>query len=297
MSRPDAKTAGKVRPVPTVEDVRDFWNLNPLWTGESEIEAGSKAFFEEHRRICREDCFAGMIDERIFMPADKDAKVLDLGCGIGFWLVEYWERGYRALTGADLSDVSVEIARQRCELYGARAEIYQANAEMLQFANSSFHHVNCQGVVHHTPDTKAALDEIARVLTAGGTASVSVYYKNFALRHWPIFRPLARLAGAVGSRLKGRGRDKLFNLSDATEIVRHYDGEANPVGKAYSVAQFRAMAEPYFKIEAVFYHFFPARSLPIGVPKLLHRFLDKHLPFMVYFNLRRRQQDVPATDR
>ena len=96
------------------------------------------------------------------------------------------------------------------------------------------------------------------------------------------------MAGAVGSRLKGRGREQIYNIPDADEIVRYYDGNANPVGKAYLVAQFREMAEPSFEIEAVMYHFFPARSLPVGMPRFLHRFLDRKLPFMVYFNLRRR---------
>lgn len=277
-----------VRSEPTVEDVRDFWNRNPLWTGESNIEPGSMAFFEEHRRICRDDCFAGNVDERIFMPKDMNAKVLDLGCGIGFWLVEFWQRGYRNLTGADLSDASLEIARKRCELYGVDAAFHQANAEALDFADASFDHVNCQGVIHHTPNTKAALDEIARVLKPGGTASVSVYYQNFVLRNWSFFRPFARIAGAVGSRLKGRGRETIYSLPDADEIVRYYDGNDNPVGKAYSVIQFREMAEPHFEIEEVLYHFFPARSLPVGIPKFMHRSLDRKLPFMVYFNLRRR---------
>ena len=121
------------------------------------------------------------------VTTDKDAKVIDLGCGIGFWLIEFWQRGYRNLTGADLSDASLNIARRRCELYGVKAELYQANAEALDFADASFDHVNCQGVIHHTPDTKAALDEIARVLIPGGTASVSVYYQNFVLRNWLFF--------------------------------------------------------------------------------------------------------------
>ena len=284
--------ASTVRKGPTVDDVREFWNSNPLWTGESAIEPGTMAFFEEHRRVYHEDCFAGAVDERIFMPGDKNAKVLDLGCGIGFWLVEFWSRGYRNLSGADLSDASLEIAHKRCELYGVEATLHQANAEALEFADASFDHVNCQGVIHHTPDTEAALNEIARVLKPGGTASVSVYYQNFVLRNWSIFRPLARMAGAVGSRLKGRGREHIYNIPDADEIVRYYDGNANPVGKAYSVAQVRAMAEPCFEIEEIMYHFFPARSLPVGMPKFLHRFLDRKLPFMVYCNLRR--QDSAA---
>lgn len=273
---------------PTIDKVREFWNSNPLWTGESNFEPGTRPFFEEHRRVCRDDCFAGHVDDRIFMPA-PDARVLDLGCGIGFWLVEFWERGYRNLTGADLSQKSLEIARQRCEVYDVPAHLRVANAEALDFETGSFDHVNCQGVIHHTPNTQHALNEIARVLRPGGTASVSVYYRNVALRHWNVFRPLAKFAAAVGSRLRGRGREGIYALADADEIVRHYDGDANPIGKAYTRRQFEDMAREQFEITAVYYHFFPARSLPVRIPAALHRFLDRRLPFMIYLNLRRRE--------
>lgn len=273
---------------PTIDTVREFWNSNPLWTGESTFEPGTRLFFEEHRQVCREDCFAGHVDDRIFTPT-LHARVLDLGCGIGFWLVEFWERGYRNLTGADLSQKSLEIARQRCEVYDVSALLRVANAEALDFETESFDHVNCQGVIHHTPNTQQALNEIARVLRPGGTASVSVYYRNIVLRHWHVFRPLAKFAASVGSRLRGRGREGIYALADADEIVRHYDGHANPVGKAYTRQQFEDMAREHFEITAVYYHFFPARSLPVRIPAALHRFLDRRLPFMIYLNLRRRE--------
>ena len=70
--------------------------------------------------------------------------------------------------------------------------------------------------------------------------------------------------------------------TDTNEIVRLFDGAENPIGKAYSQKEFKAMLEPYFTIEQTFLHFFPARSLPIPVPKVLHRALDGTLGFMIY---------------
>jgi len=68
---------------PTVEDVRAFWEANPLFQGETRHEVGSREYFEEHRNVVIGDCFAGKMDERIFDVA-RSAKVLDLGCGPGF---------------------------------------------------------------------------------------------------------------------------------------------------------------------------------------------------------------------
>jgi SAM-dependent methyltransferase len=272
---------------PDIEAVRRFWDENPLWTGEAGAEAGTLEFFEEHRQVYYEDCFAGALDERIFSLPSPDAQVLDLGCGIGFWLVEFWKRGFHHLTAADLSPVSLDIAAQRCSLYGVTARFAAENAEALSFPDASFDHVNCQGVIHHTPDTVKAVAEIARVLKPGGSASISVYYRNFALRHWSLLRPFAQIAAAAGSKLRGRGREGIYRVAEVDEIVRLYDGAANPIGKAYDEDSFQALLEPHFAVEELYFHFFPARSIPVRIPHVLHGYLDRNLPFMIYANLRK----------
>ena len=271
----------------TVDDVRNFWNKQPLFTGESEFEPGTREFFEHHRAVCRLDCFAGEIDPQIFSGLRAEDRVLDLGCGIGFWLIEFWERGFRNLTGADLSPSSLEIARQRCAVYAADPELREENAEALSFDDGSFDHVNCQGVIHHTPDTDRAIAEIARVLAPGGTASISVYYRNLILRSWPLMHPVGRALSSLRRGLKGRGRDSIFDVRDTEEIVRWYDGRDNPIGKAYSKREFRDMLLPHFDVESVYYHFFPMRSLAERAPAAVRKLADRTLPFMIYVNVRK----------
>ena len=43
----------------SLDEVRSFWEQNPLWTGESSSAPGSMQFFEEYRKIYTSDCFAG----------------------------------------------------------------------------------------------------------------------------------------------------------------------------------------------------------------------------------------------
>ena len=77
-----------------IDDVKNFWENNPLFSGESNFETGSKEFFNEHRKVYLEDVFANNFREELFMPKlNKDAKVLDLGCGVGFWTIEMLQRG------------------------------------------------------------------------------------------------------------------------------------------------------------------------------------------------------------
>ena len=265
----------------TIEEVKAFWEAHPLWTGESAHAPGSPEFFAEHARAVVNDGFAGTLDTRIYPPQRNRAAVLDLGCGPGFWTVELARLGC-GVTAADLTESALALARKRCEAYGVRADFSQQNAESLTFADSSFSHVNCQGVIHHTPNTAACVHEIARVLRPGGTASLSVYFENALLRCWPVLRPVAAVLARFGAGMSGRGRETLLFERDVAEIVRLYDGRDNPVGKSYSRRAFVRLLEPCFVVEDTFLHFFPARSLPLRIPNALHRFLDRRMGFLIH---------------
>lgn len=272
----------------SIDDVRNFWNSNPLYTGEIDAPADSKEFFEKTRDIFINDIFAGNLDERFFPDDLSTKKVLDLGCGVGMWVAEFGLKGCLNITGADLTPNSLKIAKNRCDAYGVKATLVEENAEELSFPDETFNHVNCSGVVHHTVHPEKAVSEIHRVIAKGGTAMISVYYKNFFLRHWGILRFPGKVLSALGAKLIGRGRDNIFATDDVNDLVRIYDGSENPIGLAYSDAEFRVMLSPYFEIAETYLHFFPARSLPFPIPKFMHRFLDKHFGFMIFATLRKK---------
>jgi len=271
----------------TLADVKRFWERYPLWTGESLLPRGSREFYEEHARTIVHDGFAGTMDERIFRGPPRGGRALDLGCGPGFWTVELARRGFR-VCASDLTETALDLARKRCEVFGVTAEFNLQNAERMDFPDAAFDHVNCQGVIHHTPDTEACVREIARVLAPGGTASISVYYRNVILRLWPGIHWIGRLIRGLGGALKGRGREDIYATRDVKEIVRLYDGRDNPIGKCYTRAQFVRMLEPFFVVRETFLHFFPARTLPFPVPGWLHRLLDRSTGFLIYASVVKR---------
>ena len=197
-------------------------------------------------------------------------------------------RGYCDITSADLTENAILITEKRLKIYDLKANLLVENAESMSFDNNFFDHVNCQGVIHHTPDTKKSIEEIARVLKKDGTASISVYYKNFALRLWPILRFLIYPLALIGGGLKGRGRENIFKLSKIDDIVKLYDGDQNPIGKSYSKREIIKLLESDFEISEVYYHFFPARSLPFKISKTIHKWLDSCFPFMMYINIKKK---------
>lgn len=271
-----------------IAQVKNFWESHPLWTSESRYPTGSMEFFEEHRHVCINDCLEGTLDPRILPPPENSANILDLGCGPGFWTIELAQRGCTDITAADLTGKALQLAEERCKLYNVSAIFSQQNAESMTFANGTFNHVNCQGVIHHTPDTASCVREIARVLKSSGTASISVYYRNVFLRNWHLLAWLGKFLFYLGAKLRGRGRESIFSETNTEEIVRLYDGAENPIGKSYSKKEFSALLEPYFHIDEFFLHFFPARTLPFRLPTHIHTMLARHAGFMLYSRLRKK---------
>lgn len=269
-----------------IEEVKKFWETHPLFLGESSFPPGSEEFFTEHTSLVVEDCFAGKVDQRIFssLLGKTQSPILDAGCGIGFWLEQFKLRGFSNVVGVDLSASALKLAKSRLALCGADYKTVEGNLEELPFAGDTFVHVNCQGVIHHTPNPQVAVAEIARVLQPGGTASVSVYYDNILLRNFDLLKPLFQLFGRAGSGLKGRGRESILFSESREELVRKYDGDENPLGVSYSRKAFEALVGEHFEISETFLHFFPRRGFK-WIPKILHRFLDKHVGFMVYASL------------
>jgi ubiquinone/menaquinone biosynthesis C-methylase UbiE len=264
-----------------IDRVRSFWNINPLFTGEADTK-DIRRFFVEHDRAYFDDVFRGVDQETVFfwpMPGDR---VLDVRCGIGFWVSQFEKRGNAdAITGFDLSSTSIGIARQRT----SSVEYVEGNCEALPFEDASFDFVNCQGVVHHTPDTQAALNEIHRVLRPGGRASISVYYENLALRAAPTMLGPIRLVARLFLRNLGRSRD-FTRIRSKDDIVRIFDGADNPIGKCYSQYEFKQMLKRagFGMLEFRFF-FFPFRFLKLPIPAALSGLMVRTLPFMIVANL------------
>jgi len=57
----------------------------------------------------------------------RGARVLEIGCGTGSSLVALAERGAH-VTGIDLDEGGLEVARKRCDLHAVAAELHLANA-------------------------------------------------------------------------------------------------------------------------------------------------------------------------
>src|SRR5262249_11284136 len=142
------------------ERVRSFWQNNPCGTKFADAQAGSRQFFElveEHRYRTE-----WHIPQAANFSSTRGLKVLEIGCGLGTDGAQFAKAG-ADYTGVDLTDAAVELAKQRFQLFSLPGKFERADAEQLQFRDESFDLVYSHGVLHHTPDTAAAVREIHRV--------------------------------------------------------------------------------------------------------------------------------------
>jgi SAM-dependent methyltransferase len=95
------------------------------------------------------------------------ARILDAGCGSGRNMVELTHFG--TVTGVELSETSVEIARSR-----DAGEVVAGSVLEMPFAESSFDLAVSLDVIEHLEDDLAALRELRRTVAPGGALLVTV---------------------------------------------------------------------------------------------------------------------------
>lgn len=147
--------------------------------------------------------------------------MLDAGCGSAYSANILLERRFPKLRyiGADISRAADVAARSFAEqdIDGA---VVQADLMRLPFADGAFDIVFSEGVLHHTPSTRAALMAVSRKARKGGVVAFYVYRKKSPVREftddyirelvkdlppeqaWTLMEPLTRLGIALG-QLKG----------------------------------------------------------------------------------------------
>jgi ubiquinone/menaquinone biosynthesis C-methylase UbiE len=105
-------------------------------------------------------------DSRAWACGQASGNVLEVAVGTGLNLEAYPPD--ITLTGIDLSDAMLDIARSRATELGRTATLQQADAHALPFDDASFDTVVCTFGLCAIPDHTKAITEMTRVLRPGG---------------------------------------------------------------------------------------------------------------------------------
>jgi ubiquinone/menaquinone biosynthesis C-methylase UbiE len=211
---------------------REQWGQDPCGAEyEREHELGTREFFdaiERHRYLE----YAPWMPRLMEFEKFRDARLLEVGCGMGTDLLQFSRGGARCV-GIDLTPRSIEITQHRFKLYGANGAFMISDGENLPFRSESFDVVYSNGVLHHTPDTEGAIRELHRVLKPGGVAKVMLYHRN-SLNYW--FEIVFRRGVLGGQFLRGRSAEEIMS-----HVIEYSDHGATPLVKVYSRSQARAL--------------------------------------------------------
>lgn len=168
------------------------------------------------------------IDEFARFAESSGLDVLEIGVGLGADHQRFAEAGAR-LTGIDLTERAVEHTRKRMELFGLKSQVRVGDAEALPFADESFDIVYAWGVLHHSPDTGRAIEEVWRVLRPGGTARIMIYHRHSLVGYmlWIRYallagKPWRKLSDIFARHLESPGT-KAYTIDDARRLCSRFN--------------------------------------------------------------------------
>lgn len=147
---------------------------------------GKHNYYREHTRRFYTEWYLqryGFVDAaglRKFL-VDKTF-VLDAGTGSGRDAVNFAEHSSATVFGVDTAREALEVARK--EVAHSRVAFVRADVTRLPFPDDFFDFINCDQVIHHTPDPRETFEHLRTKLRKGGTICTYVYRKKAAIREY-----------------------------------------------------------------------------------------------------------------
>ena len=210
-----------------IDAITDYWNHRIHDLEMTDHPVGTKAFFDDldDYRFDKLHYLPQLVDFASF----RGQQLLEVGCGVGTDLVRFAKGGAR-VTGVDLAETAIGLARSNFALNGVAAEdLRVANGEALPYADATFDAVYGHGVIQYTSNAPQLIREMHRVLKPGGTGVFMVYNRV----SW------------------------LNALSKVMKVpLEHEDA---PVLKKYSMGEFTELLKP-FKETRIVPERFPVKS-------------------------------------
>jgi 2-polyprenyl-3-methyl-5-hydroxy-6-metoxy-1,4-benzoquinol methylase len=229
-----------------ISRVRDYWDTRPCNIRHSTAPIGTREYFDqvEARKYFVEYHIPAFADFQRW----RGKKVLEIGCGIGTDTINFARAGAQVTT-VDLSEKSMELARQRAAVFGLadRIRFCPGDAEQL----SSFVPVEPYdliysfGVIHHTPHPGAVLQQLRQYARPGTTIKIMVYHRRSYKVAWILLT---------------EGQCRFWKLSEL--VAKNSEAQTGcPVTYTYTRVEGRRLLELHgFRVtESRVEHIFPYR--------------------------------------
>jgi len=158
-------------------------------------------------------------------------------------VVSYWNKEAcgTSVTSAqkfskDYFEEAITHVKNRLNLYGLSAEeVRVADAESLPYTDKFFDLVYSWGVIHHSPDTLRALEEIIRCTKIGGLIKLMIYNRRSLSVLYKYFRfallkgnPFRTFSDILYHHQESIGT-KAFTISEIKNIISKYPVEIKSI--------------------------------------------------------------------
>jgi ubiquinone/menaquinone biosynthesis C-methylase UbiE len=301
----------------TVEKVSAFWGTEACGTHFVRDFADERDFYEKFREYrYRTEWHLPLL---VPFREAKGKKVLEIGTGNGADGVMFALNG-ADYTGVDLTETALDATRRHFAVQSLTGSFHRENAESLSFHNETFDWVYSHGVLHHTPHTQKAIDEVWRVLKHGGRAIIMLYHKhsfNYFVRIMTYMRLrvflkiLSRLGSWQRDRrnieiekrvgLRGNQAAQVWEIHyqnflreswsylRASKFIHHCtDGPECPVAYAFSRREAEKLFARFSNVHMTVAHF-PARRYAFGewVPFAVEKWLAPRIGWYLFIDARK----------
>ena len=180
--------------------------------------------------------FARLLDASI----PGDARIAEIGCGTGQMSL-YLARADRVIVALDLARASLRLGAEAAARYGTDKVLFvEADIGRLPLREQSLDLVYSSGVLHHTPDPRAAFAHVAKAVRPGGMIVIGLYnrWARLPLRlrrlvarltryRWVPFDPVLRDRAAEPERREAWLRDQYRHPEEhrhsVAEVRRWFD--------------------------------------------------------------------------
>lgn len=140
----------------------------------------------------------------------QGSEILDIGCNTGQYTTLFEALGYR-MTGIDLSDKSIELAKENAKSLDLNIDYFQSDVEKLSlFSENSFDGIVSFSALRYLSNLKIALQQIYRVTKKGGVVTL-----DFPNKHCPWFSILKNHFG-VGNHIN----DHFYSVKELSTLFK-----------------------------------------------------------------------------
>jgi SAM-dependent methyltransferase len=187
-------------------EIRKQWDTDPCGAETAAALVPESLGWYDSVRRHRYEVYAPWLPATMDAARWRGADVLEIGVGLGSDHLTYAESGAR-MHALDLSAEHLRHTQLNLALHGLATREALGDAERNPWRDASFDLVYSFGVLHHTPGTERAIQEVLRVLRPGGTALIALYHRD----SWFYWLRTMLYRGVVGLLLLRRGRRRMLS--------------------------------------------------------------------------------------